>query len=322
MNIVLTGSLGTISKPLAQTLLQKGHSPTVISSNADRQKDIEALGIKSAIGSLFDAAFLSLAFKGADIVYLMEPPFHLTDPTADSETLWQTIAHTYVEAIQQAGVTKVVHLSSIGGHIDKGVGILSWHYHVEQILKRLPPAVSIKTMRPVGFYGNLLATISTIKQLSKGFMGGLLALHYYGVAGLLSGKRGVIMGNYAGDVVNSYVSPTDIAAVIAQEMEKPFTGRMVRYIASDELTGNQLANVLGEAIGKPYLKHGKISDKMLANALKKQGLGEKLANGIVEMGVSGRTGKLYEDYNKHKPVLGETKLNEFAPNFANAYYKP
>ncbi|MBC3795234.1 SDR family oxidoreductase [Spirosoma utsteinense] len=305
MNIVLTGSLGNISKPLAQILLQKGHSPTVISGKADRQKDIEALGTKAAIGSLFDAAFLSLAFKGADIVYLMEPPFHFTDPNANSETLWQDIAHTYVEAIQKAGVTKVVHLSSIGGHTDKGVGILSWHYHVEQILKRLLPAVSIKTMRPVGFYGNLLANISILKQLSQGFIGGSLALQYYGVAGLLSGKRGVIMGNYDGDVVNSYVSPNDIAAFIAEEMEKLFTGRMVRYIASEELTGNQIAKVLGEAIGKPYLKHGKISDKILASALKKQGLDVKLASGIVEMGVSGRTGKLYEDYNKHKLVLGK-----------------
>ncbi len=36
MNIVLTGSLGNISKPLAQELVQKGHSVTVISSKAER----------------------------------------------------------------------------------------------------------------------------------------------------------------------------------------------------------------------------------------------------------------------------------------------
>ncbi len=43
MKIVVTGSLGNISKPLTQELIQKGHTVTVISSKAERQKDIEAI---------------------------------------------------------------------------------------------------------------------------------------------------------------------------------------------------------------------------------------------------------------------------------------
>jgi uncharacterized protein YbjT (DUF2867 family) len=54
--------------------------------------------------------------------------------------------------------------------------------------------------------------------------------------------------------MNILVSPIDIASVIAEEMEKPFDGRTVRYIASEELTCNEVASILGEAIGKPYLK--------------------------------------------------------------------
>lgn len=72
MNIVLTGSLGNIGKPLTQELVQKGHSVTVISSKAERQNNIEALGAKVAIGTMLDRHFLSATFKGADIVYLME----------------------------------------------------------------------------------------------------------------------------------------------------------------------------------------------------------------------------------------------------------
>ena len=40
MKIVVTNSLGNISKPLTQQLVQRGHSVTVISSKAERQKDI------------------------------------------------------------------------------------------------------------------------------------------------------------------------------------------------------------------------------------------------------------------------------------------
>jgi len=50
MNIVITGSIGHIGKPLTQKLVQNGHSVTVIASKAERQAEIEALGAKAATG--------------------------------------------------------------------------------------------------------------------------------------------------------------------------------------------------------------------------------------------------------------------------------
>jgi hypothetical protein len=78
---------------------------------------------------------------------------------------------------------------------------------------------------------------------------------------------------------------------------------------------------LGEAIGKPYLKWGAISDKMLTNTMLKRGMNEMMVKGIVEMGASARSGKLYEDYYKHRPVLGKTKLKDYAKEFAKTYNK-
>ena len=60
MNIVLTGSLGNIGKILAPLLLQQGHNITVISSSAERIKDIEALGAKASIGKMQDVNFLTI----------------------------------------------------------------------------------------------------------------------------------------------------------------------------------------------------------------------------------------------------------------------
>lgn len=71
MKIVITGSLGHISKPLAKELLQKKHSVTIMSSKADRQSEIEALGATAAIGTIEDVDFLSETFKDADVVYCM-----------------------------------------------------------------------------------------------------------------------------------------------------------------------------------------------------------------------------------------------------------
>lgn len=321
MKIIVTGSLGHVGKPLTEKLVKKGHSVTVISSKLERLKEIEALGAKAAIGSVSDDIFLLETFTGADIVYLMEPPADVTDPHYDIYGEVSEIVAAYKKAVQQSGVKKVVHLSSIGAHMDKGTGILRTHHIAETILRQLPHDVAIKFMRPVGFYSNLLANIDVIKSTSTGLLGGLLALRHYGIRGLLTGKRGVILANYGGDLKFMLVSANDIAAVIAEEIDKPFEGRTFRYIASEELTCHEIAQILGEAIGKPYLKHGRISDKMLASAMRKSGMNEQLAKGFVEMGAAIRAGHLYGDYNKHRPTLGPTKLKEYAAEFAAKFYQ-
>lgn len=291
MRIVLTGSLGHISKPLATELIAKRHSVTIISSSSGRQKDIENIGAKAAIGTVNDTDFLVTTFQDADIVYLMEPPLNFFDHSLDTKNYWLDIAKCYVQAIQHSGVKKIIHLSSVGGHTPKGVGMLETHYLAESILKELPNTVSIKTMRPVGFYYNMFAFIPAIK------------------------KTGAILQNYGGDEKEPWVSPLDIAAVIAEEMEKPFNGRSVRYIASDEISPNEAAVILGEAIGKPDLKWNIISDEQFLNNLLTAGFNPQAAKGLAEMN-EGRRNNLYDDYKKNKPQLGKVKLKDFAKEFA------
>jgi len=60
MKIIVTGSLGHISKPLTQELIRKGHAVTVISSRDAQQPAIEALGATAAIGSVTDPHFFPL----------------------------------------------------------------------------------------------------------------------------------------------------------------------------------------------------------------------------------------------------------------------
>jgi uncharacterized protein YbjT (DUF2867 family) len=139
MKIIVTGSLGNISKPLTKKLVQKGHQVTVISSNPERQKDIEALGAKASIGTMEDAGFLTASFKGAEAVYVMETmgPRSFFDQNLDIIAAINKIGNNYKQAIEQSGVKRVVHLSSIGAHTDKGNGLLAFHYNVENILQTI-----------------------------------------------------------------------------------------------------------------------------------------------------------------------------------------
>lgn len=299
MNIVLTGSLGNIGKPLARQLVQKGHSVTVISSNPERQAAIEALGAKAAIGTMQDVDFLTQTSQGADIVYLMETMEAVGDSFDKSVDFIgdiTQIGHNYRQAIEHSGVKKVVHLSSIGAHLDEGNGILRFHRNVEQILGQLPADVAIKFMRPGCFYTNMLSFMHTIKS------------------------QGAIVFNYGGDAKEPWVSPQDIAAVIAEEMDKPFEGRTIRYIASDEVSPNEIAKALGEAIGRPDLAWNVIPDEQLLNGWLSIGFNEQVARGFVEMQANQGSGTLYEDYFRNRPTLGTVKLADFAKEFAAAYH--
>lgn len=299
MKIVVTGSLGHISKPLTQALVQQGHLVTVISSNQTRQAAIEDLGAKAAIGTMEDVDFLAHTFKGADVVYLMETLAHNSffDHSVDFVAGLSKIGENYRQAVEQSGVKQIIHLSSIGAHMAEGNGILRFHYNVEKSLNQLPADVHIKFMRPVGFYYNMFAFIPSIKA------------------------KGVIIANYGGDEQEPWVSTTDIAAVIAEEIEKPFSGRSVRYIASDEISPNEIAHTLGEAIGRNDVKWLEVSDEQSLNGMITAGMNPETAQGVMEMNAARRGGVLYEDYYGNKPVLSPTKLTDFAKDFAAVYHK-
>src|SRR5450755_1925999 len=148
MKIVVTGSLGHISKPLTEELVQKGHAVTVISSKAEKQRDIQALGATAAIGSLDNPGFLTTIFKGADAVYCMVPPANYMDPNIDISAYVRRIANSYVQAIQQSGVKRVVFLSSVGAHMSEGNGIIRDHHEAESLLSKLS-GIDITFVRPV-----------------------------------------------------------------------------------------------------------------------------------------------------------------------------
>ncbi|HUI88796.1 MAG TPA: NAD(P)H-binding protein [Anaerolineales bacterium] len=293
MKIIVTGSLGNIGKPLTKELIAKGHAVTVISTKAEKKNDIEALGAAAAIGNLVDVQFLTKTFASADAVYCMESALY-SGRNFDLSYIEQ-LARNYAQAIQQAGVKRVVNLSSIGAHTNKGNGALDFYFDIEAIFKTLPSDVAITFMRPVGFYGNLFSFIPAIKT------------------------QGVIASNYGADDKKPWVSPIDIASAIAEEITTPQVGRKAPYVASDEISCNDTARILGEAIGKPDLKWIIIPDEQVLKGLIAAGMNPQVAKGFVEMNASTHSGKLYEDYYLHRPALGKVKMKDFAQEFATVY---
>lgn len=293
MKIIITGSLGNISQPLSVSLIEQKHDITVITSRSSKRHQIEALGAKAAVGDLNDADFLTGIFTGADAVYCMTPP-DFAQP--DQEAYYRNIGRSYADAIRRSGVRRLVNLSSWGAHLPAGTGFITGSYIVEQIFNDINN-IALTHIRPTSFYYNFFHFIPMIKAINT------------------------IATVYGGNDKLAVVAPTDIASAIAEELTTSDNHKKIRYVSSDDRTCNEIAQVLGLAIGKPELQWVTITTEQAHTALLKNGFSEEAASKMVELNNAIHTGLLREDYDLHTPVPGKVKLEEFAQDFANAYNK-
>ncbi|WP_342089019.1 NAD(P)H-binding protein [Dyadobacter sp. OTU695] len=290
MKIIITGSLGNISKRLAEQLIAQGHAVHIITTDPGKSRVISALGATAATGSVTDAVFLGRVFAGADAVYTMVPPnFAAPDPIA----YYEQVGQSYAEAIRACRVKRVVQLSSWGAHLPAGTGIIVGSHRIEEIFNGLD-GVDITYLRPASFYNNLYHYVDMIKN------------------------SGMIATNYGGENKVVWVSPRDIAEATAEELVRPSVQK-IRYVASDERSCNEVAAVLGAAIGIPDLQWLSFPDEQVKATMEQHGVPPLTAGLLVELNAAIRTGKMREDYDLHPPVLGKVKIEDFAREFALAF---
>ncbi len=292
MNITVTGSLGNIGQHLVKKLVADGNNVTVISSSEDRKAAIESTGAKAAIGAITDTAFLASTFAGADAVYLMTPPNIGFQNIIENTT---NVGKAYAEAIKEAGVQRVVMLSSVGAEFDGGTGPITGLHHIEELYKQLDN-VSITFLRAGYFYTNFFNDIPLIKN------------------------AGIQGSNFPAATKLPLVHPQDIAAAAAEELQKTASGHAVRYIVSDYVNAADVAKAFGNAIGKPELPWVEFTDEQALQGMTGAGVPQEIAGLYTEMGVAIREGKLQSDFQAQgAPLDGALKITDFAKEFASRF---
>lgn len=288
---VITGSIGHISRPVVEGLVKAGKTVDVITTSDERVKDIEKLGAKAVVGSVQDASFVMKAFRNADVVYTMIPPIW---QTSDFRASQDEVARNYADAIREHGVKYVVNLSSIGAHAGSGAGPVDGVAYLERLLNDIP-GLNVRHLRPSFFYYNFLAQIPLIKT------------------------AGIVGGNYGNGEKLFLVHTNDIAkAALEDLLNLNFSGSAVRYIIGDERSGEEIAAVLGKAIGKE-LSWVEFTDEQQKQGLLQAGLPETHAENYTTMGRALREGVMQADAAKNKPAFTSTRLEDFAKEFAEAY---
>lgn len=286
MKIVLTGSLGNISKPLTEILVKEGHQVTLISTDPDKQPRIQAMGAQPAIGSIRDLSFLIKTFTGADVVYCMNP----LDFTARDLNAWDGNMDNYVQAIRETRIKRVMVLSGWVAH-------LLTSFQPEKKFEALK-GVAVTFVRPGPFYSNFYHLKDMIRH------------------------QGRIVSNYGGEDMVAFVAPEDIAAAIAEEINTPAAANLkVMYVASEELTCTQAAQIIGETIGIPDLPWIASPADQVQQTLEATGVSPEVAGLLVEMQENMHNGKAQKDYYLNRPILGKRKLPDFAKAYATWYHQ-
>ena len=255
--IAVTGASGRTVRRVAEALLARGKKVRVIGRDTGRLAPLADLGAETAAGSIEDLPRLSTYFEGAEAVYLVLPE-DLSQP--DLRAQQERISNCYAAAIANANVQFVVNLSSIGGQHSKGTGPIVGLHNQEQKLNRIE-GLNVLHLRAAYFMENLFASVNP-----------LLA-------------TGTLPGGMRGDVAIPWIATKDIGAYAAKRLEAcDFRGSSIQELHGQrDLSMNEAASIIGEAIGNPGVTYVQVSGSAVAAALLQMGVPAKTADLIVEM---------------------------------------
>lgn len=294
---VITGATGNTGSLIAEALLAAGKPVTVVGRSAEKLAPFVAKGAVAAIGDLEDAAFLTQTFMGATAVYALIPPkWDVTDWRAYQ----RSVSRAFTEALRATGVKYAVVLSSNGAQLPSGAGPVTGLYEFETMLKTIN-GLNIKSLRAGYFMQNLFGVIGMIKGM---------------------GAFGYSLRN---DVKTPIVHTRDIAAeAIKQLLALDFSGFSHVFVpGAADLSMDEVAAILGAAIGKPELRYLTFSYADAKAGMMQSGIPETIADGYNELFDALNQGTYLNDYTRTPENTTATSLewfaqNEFAPAFAHA----
>jgi len=249
-----TGHIGTV---IARKLLEKGEDVRVFGRSAERLRDLVEKGAEAAVGDVKDVATLTQALSGARAAFLIVPPsMTAQDYGAEQDQTTDALA----AAAKASGLQYAVNLSSYGAQAPSGTGpILGLHFGEKKL--NAVEKLNVLHLRPGYFMENHLSGISMIQTM------------------------GIYGGALKGDLKIPMIETRDIGVVAAERLLKlDFNGKQTQELHGErDLTMNEVAAVLGRAIGKPDLKYVQFPYEQVQQVLLQTGIPAKTAAQFIEM---------------------------------------
>jgi len=221
LSVVVTGATGKQGGAVVKNLLERGHEVRAVTRNTDsaNARALANAGVKLVRASLEDTAALIKALEGATSLFAMTTPF---EGGTQAETRQGISA---ANAASAAGV-HLVFTSVANANRKTGVPHFDSKYEVEEHIAKIGARATI--LAPVFFMENIY------------FGKAQLAKSIYGMA--LPPTRKL-----------AQIAVDDIGAVAARVLEEPsrFAGKRFD-LAGDELTGNDVIEILSRLTGRSF----------------------------------------------------------------------
>jgi uncharacterized protein YbjT (DUF2867 family) len=261
---VVTGTTGNTGSVVASRLLAAGKQVRGIGRSAERLQPLAQKGLEPFLAPLTDSELLTKAFQGAEAVYLMIPPAYAEH---DLRAHQRAVVEAYGTAIEQAGVTHAVVLSSIGAERPEGTGPIVGLYLLEQRLNHIQ-RLNALYLRCGNFMENTLMQAGMIHKMGK------------------------LADSLQPDLRLPMIASRDIGEAAADELIRlGFTGKQTReLLGPGEISMTDVAAIIGKAIGKPDLKYAQISDEQARAGMHEMGLSVDLTNQLLELAHAVNTG--------------------------------
>jgi len=289
----ICGATGNIGRAIAEKLLAQGKEVRVIGRSAEKLQSLADKGAQPVVADLLDTDAIADAFADVEAVYAMIPP-NMT--ATDYRGYQNEVGKSLADAIKKAGVKYVVNLSSIGANNPDGMGVVNGLYDQEQRLNRLTDT-NVIHLRPTFFMENHLWQVETIKQ------------------------HGMMATPQNPDEPLAQIATSDIADyAVARMTGLDFEGKTSRdLLGPADMSMNNVAAAIGQAIGKKDLKYTRVSFDDSRNHMIGMGISENVADGLVDLDRAISDGSLRPTETRTPENSTPTTIGDFSRIFAQFY---
>ena len=219
----ITGITGKVGGGLARSLLAEGQPVRAVVRDTAKGRAWAERGCEVALAEMHDAASLSVAFKGADGVFILPPS--VFDPLPGFPEA-RAVIDAVKSALESASPGKVVCLSTIGAQASQP-NLLTQRTLMEQALGKLPLPISF--LRPAWFMENAALDVASARD-----------------SGVIHSFLQPL------DRVVPMVSTGDVGRVAAALLQERWAGkRVVELEGPQRVSPNALAAAFSKALGTP-----------------------------------------------------------------------
>lgn len=259
--IVVTTPTGTIGSQLVQRLLDDNAKVRVIVRDPARLPADVRDRVEVVAGTHGDRDVVATAFDGADAVFWLAPPNPRT------ETLDSAYREFTRPAAENLTTQRVVAVSATGRgtQLQHRAGLVTASFAMCDLIA--DTGVPFRELALPGFMDNVLRNIPEIVN------------------------EGVYRSPFPGDAKHPTCATKDIAATAARLLlDDTWTGQgRVAVLGPEDLSGNDMAAIMADVLGRPVRHEQVPSDAFLAQA-KASGMSDAMVHGFYDMMMAKRDG--------------------------------